>query len=54
MIRTALIGCGRIADRHVRLLTSMPEFRLEAVSDIHPEKGERLAESHGARAYSSY
>ena len=54
MIRTALIGCGRIADRHVRLLTSMPEFRLEAVSDVTPDKADRVAAAHGVRAYADY
>ncbi len=54
MIRTALIGCGRIADRHVRLLTSMPEFRLDAVSDVHAEKAEKMAAAHGLRAYSDF
>ena len=53
-IRTALIGCGRIADRHVRLLTSMPEFRLEAVSDVHPDKGQRIAAGHGVPVFTNY
>ncbi|HWC65971.1 MAG TPA: Gfo/Idh/MocA family oxidoreductase [Thermoanaerobaculia bacterium] len=53
-IRTALVGCGRIADRHVRLVTSMPEFSLAAVADVHPGKAEALAAHFGGRAYLDY
>ena len=53
-IRTALIGCGRIADRHVRLVTSMPEFSLAAVADVHRGKAEALAAGFGGRAYPDY
>ncbi|HET9796146.1 MAG TPA: Gfo/Idh/MocA family oxidoreductase [Thermoanaerobaculia bacterium] len=53
-IRAALIGCGRIADRHVRLLTSMPEFSLVALADVHPGKAEALAGHFGGRPYLDY
>jgi predicted dehydrogenase len=53
-IRTALVGCGRIADRHVRLVTSMPEFSLAAVADVHPGRAEALAAHFGGRAYLDY
>lgn len=53
-LRTALIGCGRIADRHVRLLTSMPEFSLVAMSDVHRHKAESLASHFGGTAYDDY
>jgi UDP-N-acetyl-2-amino-2-deoxyglucuronate dehydrogenase len=32
----------------------MPEFRLEALSDVHREKAEKVAASHGLRAYADY
>jgi predicted dehydrogenase len=50
-IRTALIGCGRVADRHVRLLTSMPEFSLVAMSDVHADKAANLAAHFGGTPY---
>lgn len=53
-IRTALIGCGRIADRHAKLVTAMPEFRLVAVADIHPPKAEKFATAFGVPAYADY
>jgi len=50
-IRAAIVGCGRIAERHARLLTSMPEFSLVALADVHPGKVAALAGSFGGRAY---
>jgi len=50
-IRTALIGCGRIADRHVKLLTSMPEFSLVALADVHPGRAAGLASQFGGTPY---
>jgi predicted dehydrogenase len=53
-IRTAIVGCGRIADRHARLLTSMPEFSLVALADVRPDKAAALAGRFGGRAYCDY
>lgn len=53
-IRAALIGCGRIAERHLRLLTAMPEFTLVAASDIHAEKARNAAGRFGCTPYSDY
>ena len=53
-IRTALVGCGRIADRHAKLLTSMPEFHLAAVADVHPHRAEKFASAFGAAAYADF
>ena len=53
-IRTALIGCGRIADRHVRLLTSMPEFSLAAMSDVHIGRAQAWTGQFGGNPYVDY
>ena len=50
-IRTAIVGCGRIADRHVKLLTSMPEFSLVALADVHPGRADGLASHFGGTPY---
>ena len=50
-IRFAIIGCGRIAQRHAAHITS--RGMLVAVCDKKIEKAHALATSHGARAYSS-
>lgn len=48
-IRFALIGCGRIAQRHAEHIRN--NGILKAVCDIIPEKANALAEKYGARAY---
>ena len=50
-IRTAIVGCGRIADRHAKLLTSMPEFSLVALADVHPGRAAALASHFGGTPY---
>jgi UDP-N-acetyl-2-amino-2-deoxyglucuronate dehydrogenase len=37
-IRLGLIGCGRIADKHIRTIASVSAVRLVAVSDISEER----------------
>src|SRR5512144_3097179 len=48
-LRFALIGCGRIAQRHAEHITRLGE--LAAVCDIVPERADDLARRTGARAY---
>jgi predicted dehydrogenase len=48
-INFALIGCGRIAQRHAEHIRN--NGRLQAVCDIIPEKADALAEKYGVRAY---
>lgn len=49
--KTALLGCGRIGERHARIFASVPESRLVALVDVRAEKAETYARSHGGRAY---
>src|SRR5262249_51056398 len=51
-IRTALLGCGRIGERHARILTSSPESELVGLADVDPQKAAAYAGKHGGRAYS--
>jgi len=44
----AVIGCGHLGTFHARLYGQIPEARLVAVVDIHPERARALAESVGA------
>jgi predicted dehydrogenase len=50
-LRFALIGCGRIAQRHAEHITRLGQ--LAAVCDIVPERAEDLARRTGANAYYS-
>jgi UDP-N-acetyl-2-amino-2-deoxyglucuronate dehydrogenase len=51
LLRFAIIGCGRIAQRHAEQISK--KGRLEAVCDVVSEKADRLAEKYGVRAYYS-
>jgi UDP-N-acetyl-2-amino-2-deoxyglucuronate dehydrogenase len=48
-IQFAIIGCGRIAQRHAEHIDKLG--KLVAVCDIIPEKAEALAKKYNADAY---
>jgi predicted dehydrogenase len=50
-LRFAIVGCGRIAQRHAEHIAA--KAVLVAVCDIDPEKAEFLAKQYGVRAYYS-
>jgi UDP-N-acetyl-2-amino-2-deoxyglucuronate dehydrogenase len=52
MINFAIVGCGRIAQRHAEHISKRGQ--LVAVCDIVQEKAEQLAAAYGAKAYTSY
>lgn len=54
MIDVALVGCGRIAQRHAQLLgeSLIDGARLAAVCDVIPERAQELADRYGVSAYS--
>ena len=49
MIKFAIIGCGRIAQRHAEHIANVG--KLVAICDIVPEKANALAQQYGAIAY---
>ena len=52
MIKFAIVGCGRIAQRHAEHISKRGQ--LVAVCDIIEDKAQQLATKYGARAYASY
>jgi predicted dehydrogenase len=50
-LRTALAGCGRIGERHARILASSPESELVGFADVDRRKAEAYSGRHGGRAY---
>ena len=52
MINFAIVGCGRIAQRHAEHISKRGE--LIAVCDVVSEKANAMAESYGAVAYTDY
>lgn len=51
MLKTAIIGCGAIAQVHKQVLLSLPEAKLTACCDIKPERAEIFASSGELHAY---
>lgn len=52
-LRSAIVGCGGIAQVHARALSEMPEAELIAFADVIPERAETMAGKYGGRAYPS-
>ena len=53
-IKFALIGCGRIAVKHAKLLISMDDVELVAVSDNIHEKVKGFSEKYHVKGYLDY
>lgn len=53
MFRTAVIGCGGIAQVHKKVLMSIPEVELIACCDIKAEKAKQYADGTSMRWYES-
>ena len=53
-IRIALVGCGRIAERHFEAIEANPELSLVAVSDEVAERARTAGEKHNVPAFTSY
>lgn len=49
----ALVGCGRISNRHIQVLTQTPGIRLVAVCDVIEERARLAAEPHRLPYYSN-
>lgn len=52
MIKFAIVGCGRIAQRHAEHISNRGQ--LVAVCDVYEDKAQQLANTYGAKAYTSY
>ncbi|HOT77221.1 MAG TPA: Gfo/Idh/MocA family oxidoreductase, partial [Candidatus Wallbacteria bacterium] len=53
-VKFAIIGCGRIASRHIEAINAIENARLVAVCDIVKERAEKYAAENNIKAYSSY
>ncbi len=51
--RSAIVGCGGIAQVHARALSQMENVQLAAYADVKPERAQALAGQYGGRAYAS-
>ena len=51
--KSAIVGCGGIAQVHAKALRDGDYAELAACADIRPERAETMAQQYGGRAYSS-
>src|ERR1700761_5696786 len=49
-LRVAIIGCGGIAQTHIRYLTRIPGVSIVAGADIAPAALDRMRDTHGVTA----
>jgi len=47
----ALVGCGRISDRHLKVIAMIPELRLVGVCDRQEDRVKAAAEAYGVPAF---
>jgi predicted dehydrogenase len=52
-IRVAVIGAGTFGRNHVRIVHQLPGVELAGILDIDRERAKRLAEEHGAAAFTT-
>ncbi len=53
MLKVGLLGAGRIGNVHAKAISSHPESKLVAVSDVNAEAAGKLAAAYGAEARSN-
>lgn len=53
-MKSAIIGCGGIAQVHAKSIEKVKNTSLTAVADIIPERAEAMAEEYGAKAYTDW
>lgn len=53
MMKSAIVGCGGIAQVHAKALEKADYAELTACADIRPERARALAETYGGKPYSS-
>lgn len=51
MIDVALVGCGRISERHVAAISRNQRLRLAAVCDLDSTRSDHAAKTYGAMSY---
>lgn len=49
--RFGIVGCGVIGPTHAQAIASLPDAQLVAVTDINPEKAQRLADEYAVKPY---
>jgi predicted dehydrogenase len=50
-LRFGIVGCGVIGPTHAEAIASLPDAQLVAVTDLIPEKAQKLADRYGGTPY---
>jgi UDP-N-acetyl-2-amino-2-deoxyglucuronate dehydrogenase len=53
-LRFGIVGCGVIGPTHAEAIASLPDAQLAAVTDIIPERAQKLAARYGATPYTDF
>lgn len=53
-VRFAVIGCGRIASKHLEAIRAAPDAELAAVCDLNEERSRLYSAPYGVPAYKNY
>jgi UDP-N-acetyl-2-amino-2-deoxyglucuronate dehydrogenase len=53
-LRFGIVGCGVIGPTHAEAIASLPDAQLAAVTDIIPERAQKLAAQYGATPYTDF
>ena len=54
IIKTAIVGCGRVAFHHQDMLKEVETVKVVAVCDLIEEKASKLAGGFGCSSYTNY
>jgi len=50
-LKTAIVGCGKVADMHAAALVNLKESHFTAVCDMDKERSDNLAAKYGVKGY---
>jgi len=50
-LKTAIVGCGKVADMHAAALVNLKESHFTAVCDMDKERSDKLAANYGVKGY---
>src|SRR5712691_12567386 len=53
-LRFGIVGCGVIGPIHAEAIASLPDAQLAAVTDIIPDRAQKLAAKYGAAPYTDF
>lgn len=54
LLRTALVGCGKVGDIHAQALRTLPESEFVAVCDADPDRVGAFADRYGVRPFTDF